>query len=105
LRTGKYAPRDLQTSGKALWHRIFDSYTLDPAEEVLLHQLCRVTDNLDRIAADLSEMSINVAGSDQQPVVNKLLHEEREQIKVLDQLQRALALPVAGEPQGLAPQR
>ena len=56
LRTGKYAPRDLQTSEKALWHRIFDSYTLDPAEEVLLHQLCRVTDNLDRIAADLSEM-------------------------------------------------
>jgi phage terminase small subunit len=99
-RRRKRYPRALQVSGKTLWNNIINQYALDPAEHVLLEQLCRTVDVLDRINADLDEMGVTVSGSTGQPRVNPLLAERREQIKIVDRLQMALALPVAGEPQG-----
>ena len=97
----KRCPPDLQSTGKTLWNTIIGQYTLDPAEYVLLHQLCRAVDMLDRISADLAEMGVVVSGSEGQPRVNPLLGEQRAQVRLVDQLQQALALPIAGEPLGV----
>lgn len=97
----KPPPRDLRVSGKAVWRSIIGSYVLDPAEVVLLHQLCRAVDILDRIAADLAEMGVTVSGSTGQPVANPLLNAQLEQVKIVDRLQQALALPLAGENAGV----
>jgi hypothetical protein len=97
----KRPPKDLKAAGRKLWQDVIgQGYRLDPAEVVVLHQLARTVDVLARISAELDTMSIVVAGSEKQPVVNKLCHEMREQGKVLDVLQRALALPLPGEAQG-----
>jgi len=100
-RAAKPAPRDLKASGKALWRTIIQTYVLDPAEVVLLHQLCRAVDVLDRIAADLSEMGVTTMGSQGQPVANPLLAAQAEQVKLVDRLQQALALPLTGETAGV----
>ena len=106
------APKDLGSSGKRLFRAISGLYVLDPAEVVLLHQLARAVDTLDRLHADLSEMGVTVSGSTGQPRVNPVCLEIREQVKLIDRLQMALALPVAGEqigkrrhPQGKAAAR
>jgi phage terminase small subunit len=97
----KPPPRDLRVSGNALWRNIIGTYVLDPAEVVLLHQLCRAVDVLDRIAADLAEMGVTTMGSQNQPVANPLLAAQREQVKLVDRLQQALALPLTGEVAGV----
>jgi hypothetical protein len=99
--TRKQAPRGLLNSGKALWVNVTERYTLDPAESALLLQACRCLDNLDRISGDLAEMGVTVSGSTGQPRPNPLLHEQREQVRVFDQLQRSLALPLDGEANGV----
>ncbi len=100
-RPAKPPPRDLKSRGKALWRNIIGCYVLDPAEVVLLHQLCRAVDVLDRIAADLAEMGVTVSGSTGQPRPNPLLNEQREQVKLVDRLQQALALTLTGETAGV----
>jgi P27 family predicted phage terminase small subunit len=100
-RPAKPPPKDLKASGKALWRNIIGQYALDPAEVVLLHQLCRAVDVLDRIAADLAEMGVTTMGSQGQPIANPLLNEQREQVKIVDRLQQALALPLTGETAGV----
>lgn len=97
----KPPPRGLQTSGKALWRSVLSNYVLDSAEVVLLHQLCRAVDLLDRLHADLAEMGVTVSGSTGQPRPNPLLGEVREQVKLVDRLQQALALPLTGENAGV----
>ena len=99
--TAKPAPRDLRTSGKTLWRNIIGAYVLDSAEVVLLHQLCRSVDVLDRLHADLAEMGVTVSGSTGQPRANPMLNEIREQVKIIDRLQQALALPLTGENAGV----
>jgi hypothetical protein len=96
----KHYPPGLGRRGKLLWASIIDYATLDPCEEVLAERLCRAVNVLDRIDAELADMGVVVSGSERQPVVNKLLHEQREQVKLIDQLQRSLALPVGGESYG-----
>jgi hypothetical protein len=96
----KPPPKDLNASGKSWWRNIIGEYALDPAEIVLLHQLCRAVDILDRLNADLADMGVTVSGSTGQPKPNGLLIEIRETVKLVDQLQMALALPMAGETAG-----
>jgi hypothetical protein len=96
----KNHPRGLRASGKALWDNVIENYTLDPAETVILERLCRCLDVLDRIDRDLSDMGTVVAGSRNQPRPNPMLREQRETLKIVDQLCRSLALPLPGESQG-----
>jgi len=96
----KRPPDDLAKAGTALWNSITRQYAFDAAEYVLLHMLCRTVDVLERINADLAEMGVTVAGSTGQPRTNPLLAEQREQIKIADQLVQSLALPVEGESHG-----
>ena len=94
-------PRGLKRSGKELWDSMIDEgYTFDPAEKVVLVQLCKSVGAMDRIDADLAEMGATVSGSTGQPRPNPLLKEKREQAIVIERLARALALPVGGETQG-----
>jgi hypothetical protein len=97
----KSYPRGLQQSGKAFWDRVIDGrYTFDPAEYIILERLCRCLDTLDQIDRDIAEMGTVVAGSRSQPRPNPMLREQRETLKLVDQLCRSLALPVPGEAQG-----
>ena len=96
----KRYPRGLQASGKAFWDNMIEHYTLGPAETVIVERLCRCLDVLGRIDRDLSDMGTVVAGSKSQPRPNPMLREQREMLKVVDQLCRSLALPVGGEQQG-----
>jgi hypothetical protein len=97
----KLAPRGLGPGGKSVWRNVIDAgYSLDPVEYVLLHQLCRAVDNLDRISAEMATMGVVVSGSERQPRPNPLLSEFREQSRLIDALQRSLALPLPGESYG-----
>jgi hypothetical protein len=97
----KSSPKGLAAGGKAVWRSVIDAgYALDPAELVLLHRLCRAVDVLDRLDIELEDMGICTGGSTGQPRANPLLSEMREQVKLIDQLQRSLALPLPGESHG-----
>jgi hypothetical protein len=100
-RRSKPAPSDLLRSGKALWRSTVGSYVLDPAEVVLLHQLCRAVDVLDRLHADLAEMGAVTMGSAGQPRENPVPGGIREQVKLVDRFKQALALPLTGESAGV----
>ena len=52
--TTKPAPRGLAARGRSLWREVTTSYSMNPAEAVILHELCRVVDVLDRLAAELA---------------------------------------------------
>ena len=43
----KAPPTGLKKSGLALWRNVLRDYVLDPAEEVVLTELCRTVDRLE----------------------------------------------------------
>lgn len=93
-------PTGLGTTGRALWREVIDTYDLDPAEVVLLRELCATVDEIARMTADLAEMGVIVAGSRGQPVANPLLAHIATHRKLADQLVVALALPSGSETVG-----
>ena len=96
----KTYPRGLKAHGKAVWDNVVDNYTIDPAETVVLEQLCKTIDQIDAIDAEMSTMGIIVAGSKGQPTVNGLIRARMDLVKLVDQLSRSLSLPVGNETQG-----
>jgi hypothetical protein len=80
--TAKPAPKDLQKRGRATWRAVFARYELNPVEELLVHELCRVADVLDRLAGELAT-DVTPAG------VNEL----EKLLKTAVLLSRRLALP------------
>jgi len=93
-------PPGLGTSGRRLWREIHASYGLNPAETLMLAQLCRTADTLDQIQAELATADLVVTGSTGQPKCNPLLAEMRAQARVAESLARSLALPMPGEQAG-----
>jgi hypothetical protein len=77
--------------------RSFGEFELNPVELVLLGEACRTVDTLATIAAALDGVSLTTTGSTGQTVAHPLLAEARAQRRVLDQLCRALALPLPDE--------
>ena len=58
----KTPPDGLCATGTGLWRAILAEYVLDPAELVMLAELCRVADRLDRLAAALADAPLTVPG-------------------------------------------
>jgi hypothetical protein len=80
--TAKPAPQDLKKRGRATWRAVHARYELNPVEELLLHELCRVADVLDRLAG---ELAVGVTAN----AVNEL----EKLLKTAVLLSRRLALP------------
>src|SRR5271166_359808 len=103
------APAGLADRGRGLWRRINQDYELDALELELLHELCRVLDRCDQIAAELKGLkSLATLGSAGQCRVHPLLTALENQQKLADRLATSLgvSLPGAsGETKGVGHQR
>jgi hypothetical protein len=93
-------PAGLGPSGRALWRQVHAAYGLNPAETLMLTELCRVADRLDRIEHELAGAPLIVEGSTGQPRSHPLLGEQRAQMRLAESLARSLALPMPGESVG-----
>lgn len=89
----KPAPKGLASRGRSLWREITTSYSMNPAEAVILHELCRTADVLDRLADELAVSDLLVGGSRGQLRPNPLFATIAEFEKTADLLSRRLALP------------
>ena len=72
-----------QTRGDRLWAELNEAHTLDPMQQVILQEACRVADRLDSLDARIG------AGDD------AALTEARQQQNVMKQLLVSLRLPDA----------
>ena len=86
-------PAGLQARGRALWRDVTDRYQLNPAEGLILHELCRTADILDALHSELVTAQLVVTGSTGQQRPNPLLAARNEAEKTLELLSRRLALP------------
>src|SRR5258707_1258060 len=68
----KRPPAGLGPSGRALWRETLSEYGLNPAESLMLTQLCRAADRLDAIETELSGPDLTLEGSTGQPVAHPL---------------------------------
>jgi phage terminase small subunit len=93
-------PESLGPGGRAFWRRVLAAYELSPAEEVMLARACRTVDVLDRLDAVLAEDDPIVTGSVGQLRAHPALAAAADQQRLLDQLIRALNLPMPGEQEG-----
>jgi hypothetical protein len=95
------APQSLGRAGRAFWAKVMKTYELSPAEETMLARCCRVLDTLDRLDAELADADdLMVTGSVGQMKPHPALAASADQARLLDQLVRALNLPMPGETEG-----
>lgn len=91
--TIKKSPKGLAAPGRALWREVQAGFVLDPAEEQILIQMCRLTDTLARLEAEMADAPSTVMGSRNNPVAHPLLAEIRLTSLSLGRLAKQLALP------------
>ena len=75
-------------------------YVLSPAAEAMLARACRTLDLLDRLDAALLDGDLMVEGSVGQLKAHPALAAAADQQRLLDQLIRALNLPLPDESEG-----
>jgi hypothetical protein len=75
-----------------LWRQVQRDFRLDAVEVELLHELCRVLDRCDVIAAELKGQPLTVVGSTGQPRVTPLLTALENQEKLADRLASSLGV-------------
>jgi len=90
------------TAGERLKAAIVDGYELTPAELVLLDQAVAVADVLERLNAQVAVEELTALGSTRQTVAAPLLAAQREHSKTLAGLLGAIAMPAAGEDEGVS---
>jgi hypothetical protein len=88
----KSPPTDLKKLGTSLWRNVIRDYVLDPAEEVVLTELCRTVDRLEQLHTAARNAESVVPGH-QGPKIHPLLAEIRAQQKTLESLTVSLGLP------------
>lgn len=94
-------PKSLGEAGRAFWRRVTAVYELSPAEEVMLGRCCRTLDVLGRLDATLLDADdLMVTGSVGQLKPHPALAAAADQQRLLDQLVRALNLPLPDEETG-----
>jgi phage terminase small subunit len=92
--TGKAsAPAGLGVRGRAFWRETVADFELTRDVLAILLEVCRTLDNLDALAATISEMGTMVTGSQGQQVINPALTEARGQRQLLHRLVSAMGLP------------
>jgi len=96
----KRAPAGLGCAGRALWSEVNREFGLNPAEQLMLTQLCRCADRIDAIEAELASAPLTVLGSVGQVKAHPLMAEWRAQARVAEALARSLALPMPHEREG-----
>jgi hypothetical protein len=94
------APAGLGEAGRRFWREMAAAYEFAPAELETLRQACRVVDVLARIDEELAVADVVSVGSRGQPVRHPLLEASADQRALLDQLLRALSLPMPDEDVG-----
>ncbi len=95
------APRGLKTRGRAVWrelHEQFD-FAADPHRHLLVEDICRTTDVIDRLQSVVDTEDLRVRGSQGQPVAAPAIGELRAQRALLGQLITRLGLPETDEVQ------
>ena len=94
-------PADLAARGRALWRQVQEVYLLDPVEEQLLLELCRVLDRIDSISAELDTAeSWAVHGSAGQWRTHPLLTSLDNQVKLADRLASSLGVSMPNAADG-----
>ena len=92
------APNGLKRRGCALFKQITGVYVLDPAESVLLEELCRTVDHIADMEARLVADGLTVTGGRGQiPRPHPLLAAQAEAQRTASRLVAELALPAIPE--------
>ena len=89
-----------QTPGERLKEAILADFELNAGELALLDRAAALTDELQRIEAEMATRPLVTAGSRGQEVADPLLREHRQHSEVLQRVLEAIGLPVAGEDEG-----
>ena len=98
-------PPGLKTRGARTWVTMTSEYSFNDAPErlLILEELCRCIDTVDRLQAIIdAESDLRVKGSQGQPVALPEIAEARQWRQSVIALTRALALP-ADDEQDLSP--
>jgi hypothetical protein len=61
------APRDLATRGRAFWKATVAAFTLNESELRLLHECCRILDELDDLRAAVVAEGVTTEGARDRP--------------------------------------
>lgn len=93
-------PEDLLAPGVKLWKAVHTEFDPNAVELQLLYELCRTTDELDRMSRAVALESPVVPGSKGQPRAHPLLTEIRQHRRLVDQLVVALGMPLEDETVG-----
>ena len=86
-------PDGLADRGSNYWQATTADYELSASELVILTEVCRTLDDLDRLAQVIAHDGTTTLGSTGQTVVHPALTEARGQRLALHRLVSALALP------------
>jgi hypothetical protein len=87
------APRDLGACGKAFWRATVGVFELNDSEMRLLHECCRILDELDSLRAVVVEQGVTSKGSQGQTVAHPALAAMSSHRGVLGRLVAQLNLP------------
>lgn len=85
-------PKSLGEQGGDLWDSVQSQWVLTPAEERLLLDACRLTDEIDQLERGIAETGVTVPGSKGQVRANPLIGEARSHRLAVKQLLAALKL-------------
>lgn len=86
-------PKGLGPTGRALWRRVVEAYTLRPDELELLRLLALATDHVTRIESKLKAAQVVSTGSAGQLTGHPLLAEFRAHTDTVQRLTKQLGLP------------
>jgi hypothetical protein len=89
------APAGLGPRGRRLWRALTAGFEFEPGELVVLAECCATADLCDRLAIQLADADLVMAGSRGQPALNPLASELRMQRDLLGRLLARLSLPDA----------
>ncbi len=93
----KPTPADLARHGAAFWRVTVGVFELNESEIRLLHECCRIIDELDSLRAAIVSDGVTVKGSQGQPVAHPALAAASSHRALLARLLSALNLPYADD--------